>query len=104
MRTLTLSRQASHGFPGQLTDSFWGPRLVMICRSGLRRHTDVSKEAVTIEAVTYKNDPGGNDVFDIRPNGTLQGVGEVDCDFQRWLQSGKCKGYKYLCIFEVIEE
>jgi hypothetical protein len=105
MKTLTLTRRPSLFVAGGLSNSFWGPRSVMICAQGLRRHTDVSKDALEIEAVVLKavnaDEP---ELFDINRFGSLEGVGQLDCDFQRWLRKSYHEGYRTLYINEVTTE
>jgi hypothetical protein len=69
----------------------------------LRRHTDVAADTIEITVVASKTDPGGNDVFDVRNDGTIIGVGELDCDFQKWTLNGYAKGYRYLTVLETVE-
>jgi len=82
--------------------SFWGPRSALICRAGLRRHTDVGLKTVVIEVVAHDVDPGGNDVFDSYENGDIEGVGtNLDGDFKRWVRRQYNAGLRYLTVYEV---
>jgi len=99
MRTITLRRRHLRGFG--LTESFWGEGAVMICSIGLQRHTDVRSDATDIEIVAVKTADESNDYFDVRKSGTLEGVGEIDCDFATWLRRGYALGYRYVYVNEL---
>jgi len=95
MRALKLSRAPGYDF------SYFGASAAMICPYGLRKYTDVQRHNTEIEVVALKVQPD-EDCFNVRSNGTLEGVRvELDCDFQAWLQRGAARGYNYVYVNEV---
>jgi len=98
--TLTLSRRGS--FSNTLLGSFWGPRAALICREGLRKHTDVAAATITVEIVATDEDPGGNNVFDSTSDGRIEGITtQLDDDFKSWVRKQNRAGLTYLTVYEV---
>jgi len=56
---------------------------------------------VAIEIVAVKSANDSNDFFDVRENGTLVGVGNIDCDFQLWLYRQYALGYRHVYVNEI---